>query len=111
MSWKDCDCGMARIRAEIERCSTCEIAAHKDEQIAALTRELDYEPDYWEKLEHQYAGLALQARIIADRIRLLQPAMVGPGDSSTYAAEAAEDARALIAQLKGAALGQGRSEP
>src|SRR5690606_7703523 len=41
MSWKDCDCGMARIRAEIERCSTCEIAAHKDEQIAALTRELD----------------------------------------------------------------------
>lgn len=97
MSWKDCDCGMARIRAEIERCSTCEIAAHKDEQIAALTRE----PDYWEKLEHQYAGQALQARIIADRIRLLQPAMVGPGDSSTYAAEAAEDARALVARLKG----------
>ena len=66
--------------------------------------ESDYEPDYWEKLEHQYAGLALQARIIADQIRILQPATVGPGDSSTYAAEAAEDARALIAQLKGAAL-------
>jgi len=70
----------------------------------------DYEPDYWEKLEHQYAGQALQARIIADRIRLLQPATFGPGDSSTYAAEAAEDARALIAQLKGAALAKARGE-
>ena len=85
---------MSEITREAEVCSHC---GTDKRDMARLTRE----PDYWEKLEHQYAGQALQARIIADQIRILQPAMVGPGDSSTYAAEAAEDARALVARLKG----------
>lgn len=76
MSWKDCDCGMARIRAEIERCSTCEIAAHTrelDEALAEVERLLgrageseggDVSKPKWSS--SFYAGAAEAARREAD---------------------------------------------
>lgn len=55
-----------------------EIQTFSTEPIQYKTEELDFvdlpkvkqlsEPDYWEKLKHQYAGMAMQAYIIGNQI-------------------------------------------
>ena len=59
---------------------------HKGSQIIPLP----YEPDYWEKLKHQYAGMVMAGMISADF----------EGTYKRIAEDAIEAATALVEKLK-----------
>jgi hypothetical protein len=73
-----------------------------DLHITYTEGELDFDnaPDYWERLYHQYAGLAMQELILNYRNSNIKMLGIGGAVTVTCAKEAAAYAKALINELK-----------
>ena len=73
-----------------------------DLHITYTAGELDFDnaPDYWERLYHQYAGLAMQELILNYRNSSIKMLATGGAVTVACAKEAAAYAKALINELK-----------
>ena len=59
------------------------------------------EPDYWEKLKHQYAGIAMQGRLSNKEMFNSITENIWPPDRPAYIAERCDEyATALVNRLK-----------
>lgn len=73
-----------------------------DLHITYTEGELDFDnaPDYWERLYHQYAGLAMQELILNYKNSNIKMLATGGAITVACAKEAAAYAKALINELK-----------
>ena len=71
---------------------TIYLGAKKNYREDELEFDVDYDPDYWTKLEHQYAGMAMQGLILTASKHM--------GTDQEVAQWAKEYAHALVEKLK-----------
>ena len=92
----------ARVKAtgeivEVTRIIDRYVMTHHPHTITFEKDELDFDieddPDYWTRLEHQYAGMAMQSLIMTSTPNF--------GTSEQVAMWASEYATALVKELKG----------
>ena len=99
----------ARIKAtgeivEVTRIVDRYVMTHHPHAITFEKDELDFDieddPDYWERLKHQYAGMAMQALIVEYRNAQSRHGFSESIIQETCAKECIQFAHALVQKLK-----------
>ena len=80
---------------------------YQPEQLEWVDYEANAEPDYWEKLKHQYAGMAMQGIVMNEKMQYDLYQAFGKNESMdvTISEFAIDIANTLVEKLKGESNG------